>query len=139
MDTLRAKACTSMRNPMPDPFLNVAINSQIRAGSITDQVPCVAQKSGKYACYFFFTLAFNGMEVKSFEISRFRDASIFADLRSLRATRLRYEGSTPTKISEWINGASLRAPESGPSPVKSASRNVGYWYPTPRGCDARSA
>jgi hypothetical protein len=106
---------------MPDPFLNVAINSQIRAGSITDQVPCVAQKSGKYACYFFFTLAFSGMEVKSFEISRFRDASIFADLRSLRATRLRYEGSTPTKISEWINGASLRAPESGPSPL------LGMW------------
>ena len=51
--------------------------------------------SGGSTLAYFFALAFGAASAKSLETSRFRDASIFADLRSPRATRLTYEGSTP--------------------------------------------
>jgi hypothetical protein len=54
---------------------------------------CLSGGSGLF--YFFFTLAFAAANFKSIETSRFNDASIFEDLRSPRATRLTYEGSTP--------------------------------------------
>jgi hypothetical protein len=55
---------------------------------------CLSEDSGP--AYLLFTLTFDvDTDFRSLEISRLSDASISGDLRSPRAIRLTYEGSTP--------------------------------------------